>query len=215
MTAAVAAVLTVAVVWWPRPPPTFSFTTRQHQQHRRADRRLPGVGKDMSHPRDHPAPTRLAFRGRQDPASRNWPSSTTTKGPSTGSWDPQTVQAIQDLQRQAGLPQTGAMNSATEAALHNYLIHGNSQMNPAARSGFEPQADPDPRLLGERRHPAEAAGPAELLRRSDQRNHRTQTTQAITYLQRQAGLPQTGQMNAATQAALNNYLIHGNNQMAG
>jgi peptidoglycan hydrolase-like protein with peptidoglycan-binding domain len=42
-----------------------------------------------------------------------------------------------------------------------------------------------------------------------------QTTAAITYLQRDAGLPQTGTMNAATQAALQNYLVHGNNQMAG
>jgi peptidoglycan hydrolase-like protein with peptidoglycan-binding domain len=41
-----------------------------------------------------------------------------------------------------------------------------------------------------------------------------QTIAAITYLQRDAGLPQTGTMNAATQAALANYLIHGNNQMA-
>ena len=40
-----------------------------------------------------------------------------------------------------------------------------------------------------------------------------QTTQAITYLQRDAGLPQTGQMNAATQVALANFLAHGNNQM--
>jgi hypothetical protein len=31
----------------------------------------------------------------------------------------------------------------------------------------------------------------------------------------QAGLPQTGVMNAATQAALNNYLVHGNNQTGG
>ena len=42
-----------------------------------------------------------------------------------------------------------------------------------------------------------------------------QTIQAITYLQRDAHLPQTGQMNAATQAALANFLAHGNNQMSG
>jgi hypothetical protein len=42
-----------------------------------------------------------------------------------------------------------------------------------------------------------------------------QTTQAITYLQRDAGLPQTGQMNAATQAALARMLATGNNQMNG
>ncbi|RTL64753.1 MAG: hypothetical protein EKK42_24340 [Pseudonocardiaceae bacterium] len=42
-----------------------------------------------------------------------------------------------------------------------------------------------------------------------------QTTQAITYLQRDAHLPQTGTMNAATQTALANFLATGNNQMAG
>jgi peptidoglycan hydrolase-like protein with peptidoglycan-binding domain len=42
-----------------------------------------------------------------------------------------------------------------------------------------------------------------------------QTIQAITYLQRDAHLPQTGQMNAATQAALASFLAHGNNNMAG
>jgi Putative peptidoglycan binding domain len=42
-----------------------------------------------------------------------------------------------------------------------------------------------------------------------------QTIAAIKYLQRDAHLPQTGQMNAATQAALANFLAHGNNQMAG
>jgi peptidoglycan hydrolase-like protein with peptidoglycan-binding domain len=42
-----------------------------------------------------------------------------------------------------------------------------------------------------------------------------QTTQAITYLQRDAHLPQTGRMDAATQAALANFLTTGNNQMGG
>jgi hypothetical protein len=41
-----------------------------------------------------------------------------------------------------------------------------------------------------------------------------QTTAAITYLQRDAGLPQTRTMNEATQAALANFLVNGNNQMA-
>ncbi|GAY09012.1 peptidoglycan-binding protein [Pseudonocardia sp. N23] len=43
----------------------------------------------------------------------------------------------------------------------------------------------------------------------------TQTTQAITYLQRDANLPRTGTMNAATQAALTNFLANGNNHMGG
>ena len=41
---------------------------------------------------------------------------------------PQTTAAIKDLQRQANLPQTGTMNSATQTALDNYLVHGNNQM---------------------------------------------------------------------------------------
>ena len=41
---------------------------------------------------------------------------------------PQTIAAITDLQRHAGLPQTGTMNPATAAAPANYLAHGNNQM---------------------------------------------------------------------------------------
>ena len=50
------------------------------------------------------------------------------EGPVDGLMGPQTVAAIQDLQRQAGLPQTGTMNTATTNALNNYLAHGNNQM---------------------------------------------------------------------------------------
>jgi hypothetical protein len=50
------------------------------------------------------------------------------EGPADGIMGPQTAAAIKDLQRQAGLPQTGTMNAATQAALDNYLIHGNNQM---------------------------------------------------------------------------------------
>jgi peptidoglycan hydrolase-like protein with peptidoglycan-binding domain len=50
------------------------------------------------------------------------------EGPVDGLMGPQTIAAIQDLQRQAGLPQTGQMNAATQAALASYLAHGNNQM---------------------------------------------------------------------------------------
>ena len=50
------------------------------------------------------------------------------EGPVDGIMGPQTTAAIKDLQRQANLPQTGTMNSATQAALDNYLVHGNNQM---------------------------------------------------------------------------------------
>jgi hypothetical protein len=41
------------------------------------------------------------------------------------------------------------------------------------------------------------------------------TVQAIRYLQRDAHLPQTGQLNAATENALSSMLANGNNQMGG
>ena len=50
------------------------------------------------------------------------------EGPITGTVTPQTVQAITYLQRDAHLPQTGVMNSATQTALTNFLANGNNQM---------------------------------------------------------------------------------------
>ncbi len=50
------------------------------------------------------------------------------EGPVDGIMGPQTTAAITDRQRQANLPQTGTMNAATQAALDNYLAHGNNQM---------------------------------------------------------------------------------------
>jgi len=50
------------------------------------------------------------------------------EGPVDGIMGPQTTAAIKDLQRQAGLPQTGTMTPATQAALARYLAHGNNQM---------------------------------------------------------------------------------------
>jgi putative peptidoglycan binding protein len=49
-------------------------------------------------------------------------------GPITGVENANTVQAIQYLQRDAHLPQTGQLNSATRAALTSMLAHGNNQM---------------------------------------------------------------------------------------
>ena len=50
------------------------------------------------------------------------------EGTPDGIMGPQTIAAIKDLQRQAGLPQTGTMNAATQTALQNYLKNGNNQM---------------------------------------------------------------------------------------
>ena len=50
------------------------------------------------------------------------------EGPVDGIMGPQTIAAVKDLQRQAGLPQTGTMTPTTQAALAHYLAHGNNQM---------------------------------------------------------------------------------------
>jgi hypothetical protein len=50
------------------------------------------------------------------------------QGADDGIMGPQTIAAVKDVQRQAGLPQTGAMNAATQKALDYYLAHGNDQM---------------------------------------------------------------------------------------
>ena len=50
-------------------------------------------------------------------------------GPVTGYMNRATVQAIEYLQRDAHLPQTGQLNAATENALNSMLQNGNNQMN--------------------------------------------------------------------------------------
>ena len=100
-------------------------------------------GLTRSHPAQAPAPT----AGTSQPASPARPAAPAVppsaavktlqqqlgqlnyyEGPVDGIMGPQTIAAIKDLQRQAGLPQTGTMNPATGAALAHYLAHGNNQM---------------------------------------------------------------------------------------
>jgi peptidoglycan hydrolase-like protein with peptidoglycan-binding domain len=50
------------------------------------------------------------------------------EGADNGIMNHQTVQAIDYLQREAGLPRTGSMNPATDTALIHELASGNSQM---------------------------------------------------------------------------------------
>lgn len=50
------------------------------------------------------------------------------QGPITGTMTGPTTQAIRYLQRDAHLPQTGTMNTATTAALAHFLATGNNQM---------------------------------------------------------------------------------------
>ena len=76
----------------------------------------------------HPAPAPAPPAGTSQPASPAQPSANPAQ-PTTPAANPaQTIAAVKDLQRQAGLPQTGTMNPATQAALARYLAHGNNQM---------------------------------------------------------------------------------------
>jgi peptidoglycan hydrolase-like protein with peptidoglycan-binding domain len=111
---------------------------------------LAATGLTRSHPAQAPAPP----AGTSQPASLAQPSANPAQpttpavppspavktlqqqlgqlnyyeGPVDGIMGPQTIAVIKDLQRQAGLPQTGTMNPATQAALASYLAHGNNQM---------------------------------------------------------------------------------------
>jgi hypothetical protein len=49
-------------------------------------------------------------------------------GPITGTMNTQTHQAIDYLQRNARLPETGSMNKATQIALTDFLADDNNQM---------------------------------------------------------------------------------------
>jgi hypothetical protein len=50
------------------------------------------------------------------------------EGPVNGYYTQATIDAVKCLQRDAGLPQTGQMNSATQAAMTKMLITGNNNM---------------------------------------------------------------------------------------
>jgi len=135
-------------------------------------------------------------------------------GPVNGYLTPSTVQAIDYLQRDAGLPQTGRLDQATLNALQAELAHGNNQM---AGSGTRSHTTPAPAPT-----PAPTASVKLLQQQLAQLHYyngpitgveSTSTVQAIEYLQRDAGLPQTGRLDQATTTALHTMLIHGNNQM--
>ncbi len=49
-------------------------------------------------------------------------------GPISGYWNSETTNAIDYLQASAHLPETGTMNTATQAALDHQLAHGDNQM---------------------------------------------------------------------------------------
>jgi hypothetical protein len=76
-----------------------------------------------SHPVQPAKPSAAVMKLQQELGQLNY-----YEGPDDGIMGPQTIQAIKYLQRDAHLPQTGQMNAATQAALANFLAHGNNQM---------------------------------------------------------------------------------------
>lgn len=126
-------------------------------------------------------------------------------GPVSGYWNQATTSAIQNLQRSAGLPETGAMNAATQRALDYQLTNGDNQMGGNTNTPASATIKQLQRELGQLNY---YEGPV-----SGHIN--AGTIHAIEYLQRSAGLPQTGSMNSATQHALSYQLSHGDNQMGG
>jgi peptidoglycan hydrolase-like protein with peptidoglycan-binding domain len=123
------------------------------------------------------------------------------EGPIDGIYGPQTRAAVTFLQRDASIHQTGQMNAATGSALQRFLANGNNQMNPNNGSTL-----PVTTLQ-------EDLGRLNYYEGPDDGIFGPQTKAAVADLQRDAGLPQTGAMNATTEAALQRFLVHGNSQM--
>ena len=89
---------------------------------------LAASGLTRSHPAPAPAPPAVPPSAAVKTLQQQLGQLNYYEGPVDGIMGPQTIAAIKDLQRQAGLPQTGTMNPATQAALASYLAHGNNQM---------------------------------------------------------------------------------------
>ena len=102
----------------PAPTPTTSTSTGTTGHH------SPGGGSSSNSGHNTPAAPSAAIETLQ----RELGQLNYYEGPVDGIMGPQTIAVIKDLQRQAGLPQTGTMNPATQAALASYLAHGNNQM---------------------------------------------------------------------------------------
>ncbi|TCC45743.1 hypothetical protein E0H75_28890 [Kribbella capetownensis] len=126
---AVAGIATAAVIGFQGPaqasaatPPAGSSSSGQYQ---------PGAGDHGLTPANTPktpttpvvVPSAAVKSLQQQLAQLNY-----YDGPITGVENANTVHAIQYLQRDAHLSQTGQLNSATRAALNSMLVHGNNQM---------------------------------------------------------------------------------------
>ncbi|MFG1627425.1 peptidoglycan-binding protein [Kribbella sp. NPDC049227] len=120
---AVAGIATAAVIGVREPahasaatPPTGASSSGQYQ---------PGTGGHGLTPANNPVvvPSAAVKSLQQQLAQLNY-----YDGPVTGIENTNTMYAIQYLQRDAHLPQTGQLNAATRAALNSMLVHGNNQM---------------------------------------------------------------------------------------
>jgi len=119
----------------------------------------------------------------------------------------------------------GAAVAVALVALAVVLAHSHSSAAPASGASTSASAPAQPTTPSSPVTPAKPSAAVEKLQQElGQLNYYNgpidgimgpQTVDAIKYLQRDAHLPQTGQMNAATQAALANFLAHGNNHMGG
>jgi peptidoglycan hydrolase-like protein with peptidoglycan-binding domain len=108
--------------------PSWSASPRHHRRRRRGRPDRAGhLGPDRQQPRPGPGPPGHRLPARQ-PGRQPGPADDPGRPPVGGIMGPQTIAAVKDLQRQAGLPQTGTMTPATQAALARYLAHGNNQM---------------------------------------------------------------------------------------
>ena len=124
-------------------------------------------------------------------------------GPISGYQNQATTNAIINLQRSAGLPETGTMNTATYSTLDYQLAHGDNQMGGNSNTPASPAVKTLQTQLAQLNY-YDGAITGHI---------NTGTIHAIEYLQRAAGLPQTGSMNVATQNALASQLANGDNQM--
>ncbi|HEU4545108.1 MAG TPA: peptidoglycan-binding domain-containing protein, partial [Microlunatus sp.] len=113
-------------------------------------------------------------------------------GPISGYWNADTTNAVDYLQASAHLAQTGTMNTATQAALDYQLAHGDNQMGGNTNTPASPAIKTLQTQLAQLNY-YDGAITGHM---------NTGTVHAVEYLQRAAGLPQTGSMDAATQTAL-------------
>jgi Putative peptidoglycan binding domain len=119
-------------------------------------------------------------------------------------------------------PSSPATAGQTSGYSTGFTPDGGSSEIPVAPSGVPAHHHVVPAPPAPPKPPAPSAAVSTLQRELGQLNYyegpvsgimNSQTTQAITYLQRDAHLPQTGTMNAASEQALVQFLAHGNNQM--